>query len=457
MKYFAMAASTIVMSAGNAVAFQTTQGDESVAELRTLVKQLQNQVDELKAQNDDNWLTQQRAEEIKGLVQDVLADADTRATLLQSGATAGWDKGFFLASADGNFKLNIGGQLQVRYVYNIQNDSPTDDDRSGFEVRRAKLILKGHIVDPSWGYELQIGAGNNGAFAVDDAGWIQKDFGNGWKVRVGQMKAPFLREEVVSSTRLFAVERSLVNTFFTAGTVQGAMVLWEGDQLHLYGMAHDGNNSKNTPWSTEDTEGLALSGRAEWLAFGEWKNIADYDSFKDEGSSLLIGAAVNWSKSEFGTGDGVIIPGPGGVPSDTTPNDREVNNLGLTADVTWELGGASIAGAIMYRRLETDATGATADQIGFLIRGGLFVTEEWELYAQYEWADQDTAGLADLSVATVGVTKFWAKHNLKWQSDVGYGFDTITSTLASDSAGWRTDTTGEDGQIVVRSQIQLLF
>ena len=35
----------------------------------------------------DGWLTQQRADEIRRIVEDVLADADTRASLLQDGAT----------------------------------------------------------------------------------------------------------------------------------------------------------------------------------------------------------------------------------------------------------------------------------------------------------------------------------------------------------------------------------
>src|SRR5262245_40298542 len=96
----------------------------TVSELRSIVTALQQQVDELKAANDDNWLTEQRADEIRGLVQDVIADADTRASLLQSGVMAGWDKGFFISSADGNWRLNIGGQIQIRYVYNWQDNSP---------------------------------------------------------------------------------------------------------------------------------------------------------------------------------------------------------------------------------------------------------------------------------------------------------------------------------------------
>ena len=38
-------------------------------------------------------------------------------SLLQAGATAGWDRNFFLASSDGNYLLKISGQLQASFVY----------------------------------------------------------------------------------------------------------------------------------------------------------------------------------------------------------------------------------------------------------------------------------------------------------------------------------------------------
>ena len=63
--------------------------------------------------------------------------------------TAGWDKGFYLASADGNFKLKIGGYLQYRYVFNNQDSSPEDDNRGGFENTRTRLKFAGHVGDPT--------------------------------------------------------------------------------------------------------------------------------------------------------------------------------------------------------------------------------------------------------------------------------------------------------------------
>lgn len=428
-----------VTTAAGAAPPESPSVSAEVDQLRDVIKNLQQQVDQLKAENDDQWLTEQRADEIRGLVHDVLADADTRASLLQSGMMAGYDKGFFLSSADGNYLLRISGQLQIRYVYNWREDGADDSNRYGFEVRRAKVGFKGSVFDPSWTYDLLIGANQStGTVTLDDNAWVQKDFGNGLKLKLGQMKGPFSREDVLSSTKLFAVERSLVNSFFTIGVVQGIAGIYEADKWRITGMYSDGQRSNNTSWSTEDTE-YAFSARGEWLAIGEeFKSNDQYNGFRGTTPGLVLGAAINYQSGEYGT--------------DT--NDNETTNFGLTADATYLASGWSVAGAVFYRKLDPQ-TGESANQTGFLIRGGYFFSDSIELYGQYEWASADIDGVDDLSVLTIGVNKYFDKHNLKWQTDIGYSFNELSSVFASDGAGWLADS--EDGEVVFRTQFQLLF
>ncbi|MHC5023167.1 MAG: hypothetical protein ACYTGG_04565, partial [Planctomycetota bacterium] len=66
----------------------------TVEDLQAQIKELRSEVAQLRSGNDENWLTEARADEIRGLVYDVLADADTRSSLLQGGAAAGYDGGF---------------------------------------------------------------------------------------------------------------------------------------------------------------------------------------------------------------------------------------------------------------------------------------------------------------------------------------------------------------------------
>ncbi len=214
---------------------QASDEKSEVEALRDEVAQLRAELAAVTQSEDEHWLTEQRADEIRSLVHDVLADADTRASLLQSGMTAGYNKGFFIGSEDGNFKLQIGGQIQFRYVYNRRQGDPTgSNDTSGFEVRRAKIKLKGHVFDPSWKYELS-GAydRDGGSLELEDA-IITKELNDNWFVRLGQFKAPFLREELVSSTAQLAVDRSLVNEEFNQDRSKGVELGYENDQWRAW-------------------------------------------------------------------------------------------------------------------------------------------------------------------------------------------------------------------------------
>ncbi len=76
---------------------------------------------------------------------------------------------------------------------------------------------------------------------------------------------------------------------------------------------------------------------------------------------------------------------------------------------------------------------------------------------RYEWSDFDSPGVADLSVVTVGVVRYYNGNLLRWTTDVGVGLNPVDPAFASPRLGWRADAPGEDGQVVVRSQLQLLF
>ena len=78
---------------------------EANTDLKAKLDSALARIDQLEAKQNDNWLTEHRADEIRGLVQDVLADADTRASLLAQGVTAGYDNGAVISSADGNWSL----------------------------------------------------------------------------------------------------------------------------------------------------------------------------------------------------------------------------------------------------------------------------------------------------------------------------------------------------------------
>ncbi|MFO0828003.1 MAG: porin [Phycisphaerales bacterium] len=488
---------------------------QQIEELRQQNAQLAAKIAKLEqvATDDGAWLTESRAAEIRSLVTDVLADADTRASLQADGATAGWNKGFFLASPDGSFRLNIKGQIQFRWAGDFR-DVPSGtlasgsasgtDANYGFEVRRAKLTFSGHIIDPSLTFEIKpvfnrqsvtlsttnfpsgqsasLGSASvNGS--IEDI-WVQKAFENGLAVRAGQFKAPFLREELVSSAAQLAVERSLLNDVFSTKFSQGVQLEWEQEMFKLQGFYGDGlranatspvtnaaiaanyNGSYLTDYQTNDTN-WAFAGRAEFKAAGQWKQFKDLTSYRGE---------------EFGLLFGVGAMGQSIRPTPTTAT-LPTSMWGVTADVTVDFGGANLFAYGVYREVNlawpvvtrSGGSSSTAEQWGFLVQGGYFVWDDVEVFARYEFGNTDTdqfrtaagcrlATLEELSLITVGFNFYpmgSSNKDIKFTTDFGYAMNPV-GDFASSGANWNSDATANnsatsDGQFVIRSQVQLTF
>ena len=535
-KFVGLLAGTAV--AGSALAASVDGGTDAMNEIANLKKEIA----ELKAANGDKWLTEQRETEIRAVVQDVLADADTRSSLQAAQATSGYNNGFFISSPDGNFKLQMNGQLQTRWAYNwlsnrdMNNSEATIADPTGatstgtfnqlgvakaaygFEVRRAKLEFSGHISDPSWQYAVTLAyqqffnsntlsndaynfAGGGGVSQGDNfAGgiglenaYVKKDLGNGFNVMVGQFKSPFLREWLVSSKYQLAVERSLVSTLFSTGWTQGIQLGWNNDMLRVMASYNDGANNANIGSIsgtnvfavTGDNLGVgfaqwAFTGRGEWKPFGSWQQFNDFSSMRGEASGLLLGAAINWQRGgqqDVGNTSTIVTPGSG---------NAEATFLTWTVDATWELGGASLFAAWAMNTAYTVPLGNNSiNTYGTIVQGGYFVSNDVELFARWEW--MSTASTPDNSpqsvntpsgeninflgaynsfVNNIGTVGFnWyigGARGLKFTSDFGVSWKPLifqTGLFGDNIAGaeYREEGVGGGGQLVARTQLQLLF
>jgi len=437
-------------------------------ELRARISELESRLGAVESQNSDSWLTEQRADEVRALVQDVLADADTRSSLLSQGMTAGYDDGAVIASADGNWLLRTNLHMQQRYVLNFGDDGDTsiDDDRWGFENTRTKFILSGNVVSPEWFYLVDINVGSaevvesfgvdvdgDGSDDIDFSGldregvgnaYIGYDYGNGWKVSMGSMKAPLLREELVDSRYQLAMDRSLVNYLFTGGYTDAIALDYMGDQFHVVAAYGDGANTGQTVWSDPDTD-FAFTVRAEWLAMGTWDQFTDLTSPPGEEQGLMVGAAIHYETAE-----------------DDDPAIADIDLTILTGDVSWEFGGGNVFAALIYQSADYPSGISDSDQLGVVLQGGYYLNDTWELYGRYEFADFDISGIDDISIISIGANKYFADHHAKWTTEIGVslneiiGVDAVAGT-AFPLAGWRADPSGEDGQITIKTQIQIVF
>ena len=181
--------------------------DDPNADLNARLDRVEAALARLESARDPaRWLNERRAATIRTLVQDILADAESRAARLDDAAGSGWDKGFVVRSADGNFLIRANLIFQLRFAFNHRNDSTADGTRWGFEVRRARIIASGHIVDPTLTYKMSVALTTG---QIRDA-YVNKNLGGGVELRVGQFKLPVIREFLVSATKQQAANRSAV-------------------------------------------------------------------------------------------------------------------------------------------------------------------------------------------------------------------------------------------------------
>ncbi|MAB83852.1 MAG: hypothetical protein CMJ24_10535 [Phycisphaerae bacterium] len=441
----------------------------TVFELKGVVDVLQGQVDTLQSSQNDDWLTERRADEIRGLVSDVLADADTRASLQGDGMNGGYDRGFFVGSADGNWLIRLNGQIQVRWIFNEAKKQAND---YGFEIRRMKLNFSGHIVDPSWEYRIVVVSNReavefqdkrlNPNVFVEDV-FIKKVLDNGMYIQAGQFVAPFTREELVSSQRQLAVERSVVNNAFTWTRTQGIMVGYQNDMFRIDAMYNQGPNNLNSAAASLLSSRQGLNVRAEML-FGEDSDWGLFDSMNarstDGNTAFLLGGAFGWFNGGI---ENVQQYGNANVP----------RSVAFTVDGTligdgWQLFSYFVWSDGKNRYLSPARD--TQESWGVVVQGGLLVTEDLELFARYSLGEipdgVSEGGLPsdNLNVFTVGGNMFF-NPNVKLTMDWGYAFNPVTGggnaptspDYTSSGTGWRRDIGDEDGQWLLRAQMQLIF
>jgi len=439
--------------------------DDKIQTLQKLVHELREDVSELKNQKNETWLNQKRAEEIRSLVLDVLEDADSRASMAGDGILAGYDGGAYLMSLDENWKLKINGVVQARWLY---NNADLQTSQRGFELRRSKVIFSGNIFDPSWTYKLTTTWGRAGG-SNTEAAWIAKTLDNGQWIKVGQFKAWFLRENIISSAKQLAANSSMVQHAFAYGWVQGVSTGWNDDDLNIFFQYIDGPWSANTAALSPTTD--AWIARAEFK-FGEasWSDFGYLTSKIGAKNGLLIGVGYENYNTD-NTIDGNLQTSPG-IEYGNAIADK---SSGWTIDVSWRGDGWNLFGYVVETTGKNTATNASQDSSGWLIQGGVMVNNNYELFAQYQHGEINDAAFAsgsnEMSAVRLGIN-YWpvaGSNNLKWTTDVAWSNDSladggVTGIASADwtdqfrtGSGWRPDLLNNDGQMLVRTQLQLLF
>ncbi len=357
----------------------------------------------------------------------------------------GYDEGFFFRNEDNTFSLVFNGLLQARYYYS-QAEHQSDFHR--FSLRRTDLYFSGHFIDESWQYVLGTEAGPNGDLALDDV-YIAKNFNDYTWAQVGQFSTPFLREDLISSTRQLAVERSLVTKYFSTANSTGILFgieneefKWEAAAVNGYFEHNPDENQDVVDHDFQDGLSYAFLSCLKFKPFGYWIEFRGYNSFGENDLGLLIGIAGGYEKDN------------------DEANEEQISG---TIDVTFQGSGWSTFAMAVASR---DTINDDNTSYGAQIQGGLFVDEEkdeFEIFSRYEWGDSSASNVngepnvpaEDLSILTAGFNWFIYPRNLKFTTDLGYAFTSIGENWSAEADGWRA--TNDSGQWVGRAQLQLVI
>ena len=441
--FFAASTAQVAVPAGQSD--QTSrQIDDMARRLETLEKRnadLQSQVVDLKAQSGDQWLTQERAAEVRAIVQDVLSDSATRSSMQSNGATAGWDNGFFIASADNRFRLEVGGLVQARYVWSSQRSpyvtssqiAPNArinfdkvENRSGFDVHNTELWAQGHVISPDIQYmikgiftqnqDMGVRVGNPGAtpnpqpfITNSTAGgiqlldaWVRVNLTDDWSIRVGQFRAPFGREFLVLEQFQMAVDRSLVSLHYGMGYTQGLELEYLSNEARWRFSVNDGGTDMlagpaqvvgsqpmNSSWDAQ-TVSWGLTTRFDWKGSGGWAQFDQFTSPDGSEPGWLWGVAMNAQVTK----PNESLPLTSGAGTDSNSNGW----IGFTTDFTWQFGGASLFASAYYNYvnsnaayLQQNAAGATyvdageVNALGFTLQAAMYLAPKWEVFSRYEY------------------------------------------------------------------------
>lgn len=344
--------------------------------------------------------------------------------------------------------------VQFRYIADVQDQQDTQEDLTvGFVNSRTRVGLKGRLEEPSMDFFVWFGFTGSGSSLLLDA-WANWELDDNFSLRMGQFKLHSWNEWTVSETKQTFIERSLLDARFASLYGQGVEGTWKNDSIKLTASYNDGLRSWN---DSSPGNKWAVSGRAEFLLEGDWSQRADFNSFRDEDPFMMLGFGGHIQ-------DGDTLAGAGGM--NIYNNDTRISQW--TADFQWGLGGSAIYMAVIGNYEERPG-GLEYDQYGVLIQGQVFITDDIELFARYEWGDLDGqagdfaianpgATMEDtLSVLTVGATKYLAGHAMKFTADAGVAFDEVSGAWNGGGRGWQGDDAGANSQFVFRAQMQAIF
>ena len=359
-----------------------------------------------------------------------------------------WRDGKTRFTIGDSFYLEMSNRIQPRFTFEMPDDAVQlagtggrGDSKGSFRIRRAKFKLEGWFYKPALEFELQLNWPdvNNtppGQFLEDaNIDWdLSKNKTKAFRVKFGQFKAPFGRQQITSSGAQQFVDRALQDARFNDARETGFAV-WGTlftNKLDWRVMASNGNGRTQV---ANDNDKFLYTGRVMWQAVGnvrmnQWASGAlltegDLGDSRAANSPLLAVAGQYSNNDRFNS---------------TTAVDQRNATWGLDYSFKYK-GFASVAEAA-WRNTELEQ-GPEFDQSGVLIQAsyawkapGLAGASFWEIALRYLTIDpNDNTARNDQKEYGVAFNYYYNRHNLKVQAD----WRRIEDKIANSGAGTKNN------------------
>ncbi len=331
--------------------------------------------------------------------------------------------GLHIDSADEKYTLQLQNRVAMRFTYNALGNGVADNDT--FSIPRGEMRIEGNVFSKKLKYAFEMNLATRsaaktaivctdaactakaaavttesttGLATLNDfyADWIATD---GFGVKVGQFKAPFLMQQLTSSTKQQFVDRSLGTGFFDLGRDIGVSLHGDIFNYHanysVFFMNGDGPNTENK------NQGLLMGARVEVPILGTYKPT-ESDVEYSETPNFGVGAAYAYNERGSSFENSTIAAG--------------IKASHLTLDAGYKYHGISFQGAGMYSHTNE---GTRFTNWGYNTQAGYFIVpKHLEVAAKYSGGIFSDATGAANQYEYSGALNYYVKgHSIKLQTD----------------------------------------
>lgn len=346
---------------------------------------------------------------------------------------------------DSSFLMNFKFRMQNRTGFNTISGNDFGVDKFEMRVRRLRLKLDGYLLNPRLEYYIQLAFSKSDvdlenedkAQAVRDA-ILYYTFNDNFYMGFGQSKLPGNRQRVNSSGNLQFADRSVVNSMLTLDRDFGFFGYYTFRMptsiLMLKGAISTGDGRS----ASAINNGLAYTGRMEFLPFGAFKNNGDYsegDLEFEEIPKLSLGAAFSKNYKATKTA---------GQLGQELYETRDLTSV--IFDAIFKYRGWAASSEYISRNTENPITINPLGEARHVMTGygintqlSKMLSPKTELALRYAFvspAEEIRLAQKRIDESLLGVTRYLNGHRVKIQGNVGYRWIEGLGSVAHPGNSW---------------------